>query len=136
MLWKLLVESVRPYWNLLWGVIIFQFAQSIANLILPTLNADIIDKGVATGDINYIWRTGGAMLVLSFVQVICAIIGGLLRRQARDASWPGPPGAPGVSSRSPSAESTSSGSARPPSSRAQRTTFNRSRCWCSCQQRS
>jgi len=75
MLWKLLVDSVRPYWNLLWGVVIFQLAQSIANLILPTLNADIIDKGVTTGDIGYIWRTGGTMLVLSFVQVICAIIG-------------------------------------------------------------
>lgn len=75
MLWKLLVDSVRPYWNLLWGVIIFQLAQSVANLILPTLNANIIDKGIATGDIAYIWRTGGVMLVLSFVQVICAIVG-------------------------------------------------------------
>jgi len=74
-LWKLLVDSVRPYWNLLWGVIIFQLAQSVANLILPTLNANIIDKGIATGDIAYIWRTGGVMLVLSFVQVICAIVG-------------------------------------------------------------
>jgi ATP-binding cassette subfamily B protein len=60
---------------LLWGVIIFQLAQSVANLILPTLNANIIDKGIATGDIAYIWRTGGVMLVLSFVQVICAIVG-------------------------------------------------------------
>ena len=75
MLWKLLVDSVRPYWNLLWGVIIFQLAQSIANLILPTLNANIIDNGVATGDIAYIWKTGGTMLALSFVQVICAIVG-------------------------------------------------------------
>ena len=75
MLWKLLVDSVRPYWNLLWGVIIFQLAQSIANLILPTLNANIIDNGVATGDIGYIWKTGGTMLALSFAQVICAIVG-------------------------------------------------------------
>ena len=74
MLWKLLVESVRPYSKLLAGVIIFQLAQSIANLFLPTLNADIIDKGVATGDIDYIWKTGGIMLVLSIFQVICAII--------------------------------------------------------------
>jgi len=74
MLWSLLVESVRPYWRLLVGVIVFQLAQSIANLFLPTLNADIIDNGVATGDIAYIWRTGGVMLALSFGQVICAIV--------------------------------------------------------------
>ena len=73
MLWKLLVESVKPYLSLLVGVIAFQLAQSIATLFLPTLNADIIDNGVATGDIGYIWRTGGVMLVLSFAQVICAI---------------------------------------------------------------
>ncbi|MGC4175213.1 ABC transporter ATP-binding protein [Demequina sp.] len=74
MLWSLLVESVRPYWRLLAGVIVFQLAQSIANLFLPTLNADIIDNGVATGDIAYIWKTGGVMLALSFGQVICAIV--------------------------------------------------------------
>ena len=74
MLWKLLVESVRPYATLFWGVVIFQLLQSIANLFLPSLNADIIDNGVATGDIDYIWKTGGIMLALSFGQVICAII--------------------------------------------------------------
>jgi len=73
-LWSLLVESVRPYWKLLTGVVIFQLAQSIANLILPTLNADIIDDGIAAGDIPYIWRTGAVMLALSFGQVICAIV--------------------------------------------------------------
>ena len=74
MLWQLLVESIKPYWRLLVGVIIFQLAQSIANLYLPSLNADIIDNGVATGDIDYIWRVGGTMLGLSFVQIVCSII--------------------------------------------------------------
>ncbi|WP_430868582.1 ABC transporter ATP-binding protein [Demequina aurantiaca] len=74
MLWKLLVTSVRPYWPLLAGVVFFQLAQSIANLFLPALNADIIDNGVAVGNIDYIWQVGGIMLGLSFVQVICAIV--------------------------------------------------------------
>jgi len=74
MLWKLLVKSVRPYWPLLAGVVIFQLAQSIANLYLPTLNADIIDNGVAVGDTDYIWHIGGIMLGLSFVQVLCTIV--------------------------------------------------------------
>lgn len=73
MLWKLLVSSVRPYWNLLLGVVVFQFAQSMVNLYLPTLNADIIDNGVAVGDTGYIWRIGGLMLILSFVGIACTI---------------------------------------------------------------
>lgn len=75
MLWKLLVHSVTPYRGLLAGVVLFQFAQSIANLILPGLNADIIDYGVTTGDTSYIWRVGSIMLGLSFVQAACAVTG-------------------------------------------------------------
>lgn len=75
MLWKLLVRSVAPYKGLLWGVLVFQLAQSVANLYLPGLNADIIDHGVITGDTGYIWRVGSIMLGLSFVQAACAIAG-------------------------------------------------------------
>lgn len=74
MLWKLLVRSVRPYWALLTGVIVFQLAQSIANLFLPSLNASIIDKGVAVGNTTYIWQQGGIMLALSLLQIVCAIV--------------------------------------------------------------
>jgi ATP-binding cassette subfamily B multidrug efflux pump len=48
---------------------VFQFAQSMASLSLPTLNADIINKGVATGDTNYILKTGGFMLLIALGQV-------------------------------------------------------------------
>ena len=41
------------------------FIQSMADLFLPTLMADIIDKGVVVGDIPYIWKIGGLMLVVS-----------------------------------------------------------------------
>ncbi|WP_300594088.1 ABC transporter ATP-binding protein [Microbacterium sp.] len=74
MLWTLLVRYLRPAWPLIIAVIVFQLAQSIASLLLPTLNADIIDNGVVTGDIGYIWSTGGLMLVISLVQVVCAVI--------------------------------------------------------------
>jgi ATP-binding cassette subfamily B protein len=73
MLWKLLVTSMRPYGRLLWGVVLFQLAQSIANLYLPTLNADLIDKGVTTGDVAHIWHDGAIMLALSLLQIVCAI---------------------------------------------------------------
>ena len=74
MLWSLLVRYLRPYWQLLLGVVGFQMAQSIASLFLPTLNADIIDEGVAAGDTGYILRVGGLMLLITLAQIICAIV--------------------------------------------------------------
>ncbi|MFJ6028713.1 ABC transporter ATP-binding protein [Pseudarthrobacter sp. NPDC092424] len=74
MLWKLLVEYLRPHRRLLAAVVIFQLAQSIASLYLPTLNADIIDDGVATGDTGVILRLGGLMLGITLLQIACAII--------------------------------------------------------------
>lgn len=74
MLGKLLVRYLKNGWPLIIAIVVFQLAQSIASLWLPTLNADIIDEGVVVGDIDYIWRTGGIMLLVSFAQVICQII--------------------------------------------------------------
>ncbi|BCW12109.1 ABC transporter ATP-binding protein [Paenarthrobacter sp. Y-19] len=74
MLWKVLVRFLRPHQRLLVGVVIFQLAQSIASLYLPTLNADIIDHGVATGDTDYILRMGGLMLLITLLQIACAVV--------------------------------------------------------------
>ncbi|GAA2004965.1 ABC transporter transmembrane domain-containing protein [Microbacterium ulmi] len=74
MLGKLLVRYLSPAWPLIVAVVVFQLAQSIASLWLPTLNADIIDQGVVTGDIGFIWRTGAIMLGVSLAQIACAIV--------------------------------------------------------------
>jgi ATP-binding cassette subfamily B protein len=71
---KLLFRSLKPYKWLLLGVLIFQFISAMASLFLPRLNADIIDKGVATGDTGYIWSTGTFMLAISLAQITCSII--------------------------------------------------------------
>ncbi|QDY90007.1 ABC transporter ATP-binding protein [Arthrobacter sp. UKPF54-2] len=73
MLWKLLVEYLRPQRRLLLAVVVFQLAASIASLYLPTLNADIIDQGVARGDTDYILRVGGVMLMVTLLQIACTI---------------------------------------------------------------
>lgn len=73
MLGRLLRRYLRPYLPLLAGVLIFQFASALTMLYLPSLNADIIDKGVAAGDTGYIWRTGGAMLAVSLGQILASI---------------------------------------------------------------
>lgn len=73
MLWRLLVEYLRPQRRLLVAVVVFQLAQSIASLYLPTLNADIIDEGVAKGNTGYILATGGVMLLVTLLQIACTI---------------------------------------------------------------
>ncbi|MFJ4229646.1 ABC transporter ATP-binding protein [Paenarthrobacter nicotinovorans] len=74
MLWKVLVRFLRPHQRLLVAVVVFQLAQSIASLYLPTLNADIIDNGVAAGDTEYILRMGGLMLLITLLQIACAVV--------------------------------------------------------------
>ncbi|HEY3573187.1 MAG TPA: ABC transporter ATP-binding protein [Arthrobacter sp.] len=73
MLWKLLVRYLQPQRRLLVAVVVFQLAQSMASLYLPTLNADIIDLGVATGDTGYILRVGSLMLFITLLQIACAV---------------------------------------------------------------
>ncbi|MEZ5382425.1 MAG: ABC transporter ATP-binding protein [Microthrixaceae bacterium] len=74
MLMKLLRTHLGPFRWLMVGIVVLQFAQSMATLVLPALNADIIDKGVVTGDTGYIWRIGGIMLAVTLAQ-ICFSIG-------------------------------------------------------------
>jgi len=55
-------------------VVVFQAIQAVAGLLLPTLNADIIDKGVARGDTGYIGRLGLVMLGVSLIQVLFSVL--------------------------------------------------------------
>ncbi|MCL3861936.1 ABC transporter ATP-binding protein [Actinotalea sp. K2] len=73
MLIGLLRVHLRPYRRLLGAVVVLQLVQAMANLYLPSLNADLIDQGVALGDTSYILRTGGVMLAITLVQVLCAV---------------------------------------------------------------
>jgi ATP-binding cassette subfamily B multidrug efflux pump len=71
---KILVRYLTRYKWLLLAVLVFQFASAIATLYLPRLNEDIINKGVAQSDTDYIWRTGLLMLAVSLGQIIASII--------------------------------------------------------------
>jgi ATP-binding cassette, subfamily B, multidrug efflux pump len=71
---KILVRYLSRYKWLLAAVLVFQFASALATLYLPRLNEDIINKGVAQSDTDYIWRTGLFMLAVSLGQIIAAII--------------------------------------------------------------
>ncbi|OFN78590.1 ABC transporter ATP-binding protein [Corynebacterium sp. HMSC074E01] len=70
---RILLSRSKPYTGYVIAVLLLQALSTAATLYLPSLNAKIIDKGVAQVDIDYIWRTGGIMLVVAFVQVLAAI---------------------------------------------------------------
>jgi len=70
---RLLRVHLRPYGKDITLVVIFQFIQTLATLYLPTLNADIIDKGVITGDTGYIMKVGGGMLAMTLLQIAAQI---------------------------------------------------------------
>src|SRR4051794_39344294 len=73
MLIRLLRTYLRPARWLLVAVFVLQFAQTIATLTLPSINAGIVDKGIVRNDSHYIWTRGALMLAITFVQVVCAV---------------------------------------------------------------
>jgi ATP-binding cassette subfamily B protein len=73
MLIRLLRAYLRPYAGALMAVVALQLVGTMASLYLPSLNADIIDKGVARGDTGFILGTGTWMLVVTLAQIACSI---------------------------------------------------------------
>ncbi len=69
----LLTKFLKPYWKLIILAIVLLLAQAMSNLYLPSLNADIINNGVAKSDIRYIIKTGGFMLVVTLLLAACTI---------------------------------------------------------------
>jgi len=71
---RLLTVHLLPYRRQLVLVVTLLVAQAVANLYLPTLNADIINNGVAKGNTHYIVRTGALMLVVTLFMGVAAVI--------------------------------------------------------------
>ena len=74
MLLRLLRTFLRPYRKWLAWVVVLQFLATLAALYLPSLNADIIDNGVARGDTGYITRAGLIMLAVTLVQIAATVV--------------------------------------------------------------
>ena len=73
MLLRLLRNNLAPYRTWLVAVVVLQFVGTMAALYLPSLNASIIDDGVAKGDTGIIWDLGRVMLAVSVLQIVCSI---------------------------------------------------------------
>jgi len=69
-----LFRFAKPYKFLITGVILLVFLQTMADLYLPTLMSDIIDKGVMQGDTSMIMSTGSKMLLVAGIGGVGAIL--------------------------------------------------------------
>lgn len=70
------LKYYKPYLPMILLVILALFGQVMCELSLPEYMSDIINFGIIPGDLNYIYRTGGIMLLVSLAVTICAGIGG------------------------------------------------------------
>ncbi|MDO5619542.1 ABC transporter ATP-binding protein [Kocuria sp.] len=73
MLIRLIRRYTGPYWPWVIGVVLLQLITSLAILVLPALNARIIDQGIAQGNTQVIANNGLLMLAVTLVQAIAAI---------------------------------------------------------------
>lgn len=70
-----LLRYLKPYQLFLVLIVALAVGQSLANLYLPNLMSDIVNKGIAAFDTAYIWRTGGIMALVAIAGTVCAVIG-------------------------------------------------------------
>jgi len=70
-----LLRLLKPYKWLLVLVGFLAVGQSLANLYLPTLMANIVTNGIAAFNTTYIWHTGVIMALVAIAGTICAVVG-------------------------------------------------------------
>lgn len=68
-----LFRFMKPYRTAVIFTLVLVFLQTLSDLYLPTLMADIVDRGVVTGDTGYIWRIGALMLLIAALGGVCAV---------------------------------------------------------------
>ncbi|MCL1845429.1 MAG: ABC transporter ATP-binding protein/permease [Defluviitaleaceae bacterium] len=70
------LRYLKPYSGMIFGVVFFLAAEAIVALMLPGLMADIVNDGVLPGHLSVIWRNGAAMLGLTLLSMLVALVAG------------------------------------------------------------
>jgi ATP-binding cassette subfamily B protein len=73
-LMRMMGVRLRPYRLQVAVVLALIIGQTVLGLYLPNLTADIINNGIAKGDVSYIWNTGAFMLGLTLASGILAVV--------------------------------------------------------------
>jgi ATP-binding cassette subfamily B protein len=73
-----LYRNLKPFAFSAAAVVLLVFLQTLSELYLPTLMADIVDTGIVKGDIDYIIRIGGLMLLVAGIGTVCSVMASFL----------------------------------------------------------
>ncbi len=73
-----LYRHIKPYRLLIAGVMLLVFIQTMAELFLPALMANIVDTGIVNGNIDYIYKMGAVMLIIAAGGTGCSVLVSLL----------------------------------------------------------
>src|ERR671934_887235 len=73
-----LYRFLRPFRAAIAAILVLVLLQALSTLYLPTLTADIVDKGIVHKNITYILQVGGVMLLIAAGGTICSIAASFL----------------------------------------------------------
>lgn len=76
MLFGLMTRLLAGHKGAVTAIVAFQLIQTAGNLLLPTINAAIIDDGIVAGNTPEIFRLGTVMVLIAAVQAAAAIAAG------------------------------------------------------------
>ncbi|MCM3128459.1 ABC transporter ATP-binding protein [Paenibacillus provencensis] len=76
-----LLRMLNPYKAGVALVVFLLLLQSLSDLFLPTLMSDIVNFGIPEGDVPYIWKIGGVMLIVALLGTLCSILVSFLSSQ-------------------------------------------------------
>ncbi len=69
-----IMKQLKPFAPMVALILLLISIQTLTELYLPTLMADIVDEGVVLGDIGYIIRVGAIMLAIALVGGVAIIM--------------------------------------------------------------
>lgn len=67
-----LAKYIKKYWKSFSLAVLFLTFEAISDLLMPTIMAEIIDVGVAGRDLEYVFKMGGIMLLITLFGAIAA----------------------------------------------------------------
>jgi ATP-binding cassette subfamily B protein len=73
---RTLLKQVKEYKAASIITPVFMLLEVLMETLIPFLMASIIDKGVDAGDINHIYKVGGAMIVVAVIGLFAGLAGG------------------------------------------------------------
>lgn len=69
-----LSKYMKRYKKQFFIALTFLILETMGDLIQPTIMSKIIDKGVKNGDMNYVWKLGGLMLLITGLGAIFVVV--------------------------------------------------------------